>query len=106
MKKFIVFYLILAAAIGVEILADTFLKKSGASNLGLFFAGMILYGLTAFPVVYLFKKADFEVLFMIWEAFGILLGLAVATFYFQEPFTARKTLALTFSLGALICSYL
>lgn len=106
MKKFLIFYFVLGAAIGVEVLADIFLKKSAAAgDLYFFFAGMILYGLTTFPVVYLFKKTDFEILFMLWEAFGVVLALVVATFYFGESFTFHKTLALIFAVGALICSY-
>ena|ERR1700722_1879068 len=106
MRKFLIFYSVLGTAIGIEVLADVFLKKSaGTGDLYFFFAGMILYGLTTFPVVYLFKRADFEVVFMVWEAFGVVLALVVATFYFGESFTIHKTLALIFAMGALICSY-
>lgn len=104
-ERFLIFYFILGIAIGVEILADVFLKKSVTGHLYLFFIGMLLYGLTAFPVVYLFEKTDFEIVFMVWEAFGVVLGLVVATLYFGESFTAHKTLALIFAIGALICSY-
>jgi len=106
MKRFLIFYSVLTVAIVIEILADASLKQSIESNLYLFFIGMILYGLTAFPVAYLFKKTDFEILFMIWEAFGVVLGLGVATFYFQEAFTLQRALALVCALGAMIFSYL
>src|SRR5438132_901610 len=102
-EKFIIFYLILGVAIGVEILADVFLKKSTNGHLYWFFIGMLMYGLTAFPVVYLFEKADFEIVFMIWEAFGVVLGLVIATLYFGESFTMHKTWALIFAMAALIC---
>jgi multidrug transporter EmrE-like cation transporter len=103
--KFLIFYLVLATAIGIEILADIFLKKSISGNLYWFFTGMLLYAFTAFPVVYLFEKSDFEIVFIIWEAFGVVLGLIVATLYFGESFTSHKILALIFAIAALICSY-
>ena len=106
MKKFLLFYFVLGGAIGIEVLADVFLKKSASvGSIYFFLAGMVLYGLTTFPVVYLFKRADFEIVFMVWEAFGVVLALVVATFYFGEAFTIHKTLALIFAMGALICSY-
>ena len=106
MKKALIFYIVLLVAIGIELVADVFLKESGVTNTKFLLAGMLLYGCTAIPVAFLFKKTDFEVLFVIWQAFGIILGLAVATFYFRETFTASKTIALLFSMGTLICAYL
>ena len=106
LKRFLLFYLVLAAAIAVEIVADATLKQSVNGNfLYLFFAGMILYGLTAFPVAYLFKRTDFEIVFMVWEAFGVILGLGVAAFYFGETITVQKVLALICAFGAMIFSY-
>jgi len=105
-RKFLVFYFVLGIAICLEVLADAFLKKSASSgDITLFLVGMILYGTTAFPVVYLFNRKDFEIVFLVWEAFGVVLGLVVATLYFREAFTLQKVIALIFSIGALICSY-
>jgi len=104
-RRHLFFYLVLGMAIGAEVLADALLKRSSSGNIGLFFAGMTLYSLTAFPVIYLFKKADFEIVFIVWEAFGVVLALAVANLYFGESFTVQRLLALCFAIGAILCSY-
>ncbi len=107
LKRFLKFYLVIAAGIFVEIIADASLKQSVSGNfLELFFLGMMLYGLTAFPVAYLFRKADFEIVFILWEALGIILGLGVATFYFGEKLTLYRGLALLCAMGAMIFSEL
>jgi multidrug transporter EmrE-like cation transporter len=104
-KTHLVFYLALGAALGAEVLADALLKRSSSGDFRLFFAGMILYSLTAYQVIYLFKKADFEIVFIVWEALGIVLALAVATLYLGEPVTVQELLGLCFAIGAILCSY-
>ena len=98
------FYIVLGVAITMEIIADAFLKVSASGGLWPLIIGTVVYSSTVYPVSYLFTKADFTVVFIGWEAFGAVLALAVATFYFGEPFSVRKLLALCFAICALICS--
>ncbi len=55
LRKFLIFYAVLGVAIGIEILADVFLKKSNVVNLNYLLIGTVLYGATAIPVAFLFN---------------------------------------------------
>ncbi|MBI5229922.1 MAG: hypothetical protein HY981_01330 [Candidatus Magasanikbacteria bacterium] len=67
--------------------------------------GIALYTLVALPVALAFKYTDFGQLFLIWEAAAVILGILIARFYFNEPVTAYKSIALVLALAAAFFAY-
>lgn len=90
---------------GLSVIADIFLKKSNLNDYRYLIIGALFYTATALPVAVVFKYMDFGKLFLIWEAVFVLLGIAVATWYYREPFTVYRLIALILALGALFFSY-
>ncbi len=97
--------LALAFGIALTLLADVVLKKSDFSNTPWLVLGVVLYGLVGIPVAVLFKLVPFGNLFIIWEAAYLVLGIATASVFYGEAFTAYRFLALLFSLVAVWLSY-
>ncbi len=67
---------------------------------------MVFYALGALPVAFAFKKLQFGTVFLIWEAFSVIIALILAGFLFHEPLTAYKIIALLLAIGALCFSYM
>lgn len=84
---------------------DVFLKKSHMENYWYLGLGLLLYAMGVIPVAILFKKMQFGSVFIAWEAITVVLALLVAWWYFKEPITTYKGLALLFALGAIYLSY-
>jgi multidrug transporter EmrE-like cation transporter len=103
--KYVLFALFVALAVGIEVIADIFLKKSGLSNYRYILIGIVLYAAIGIPVAVAFNYSDFGALFIAWEAIGVIFGLVVATLYFKEPFTIYRFTAVILALGALVLSY-
>ncbi len=97
--------LLIGTGVTLTIVADILLKKSGWSDWRYVVAGFLVYGLIAIPVAVVFKYTEFGQLFLVWEAVAVIFGLIVASWYFKEPFTAYRLVALLLVLSALYFSY-
>lgn len=95
-----------AVAVLLSTFADIYLKKSHFSNYKYFIIGAILYAVGAIPVALAFKIVDFSLVFFIWEAFAILLGLVLGIMLFKENLSVLKILAFSTALISLLFSYL
>lgn len=102
------FYAVLAVTIAVVIssIADIYLKKSHLTNLNYIIIGTILYAIAAPAVAVGFKIVDFSIVFFIWEAVAIVLGISLGVIFFKEELSIMKIAAFSFSIVALIFSYL
>lgn len=94
----------LAGGVALTILADIFLKKSGGQDWRWIAAGILLYGIVAILVAAIFHYTEFGKLFLIWEALAVILGLAVASLYYKEPFTVYRLAGFGFAMAALYFS--
>jgi multidrug transporter EmrE-like cation transporter len=104
MKVFILAVLILTG-VGMTLAADIFLKRSGLTRVPDLLVGAALYGSVAIPVAAAFRLSEFGVLFVVWEAVMIVVGVAVATVFYNEAFTIHRCLAVAFAILALLLSY-
>lgn len=104
MKIFLV-SLSLVVGVTLTLLADVALKKSDFSSIKWLLVGLVIYGSVAVPVALLFKLVQFGNLFILWEAAYLILGIAVASLFYNEPFTIYRFLAVLLALGALFLSY-
>ncbi len=92
--------------IASSIMGDVYLKRSGFYDTRLLLLGILFYALGALPVAYAFNKMQFGIVFLIWEAFTVIVALIVASILFKEPLTTYKMVALLLAVGALCFSYL
>lgn len=99
-----IFYV--ALAVIVSTIADVYLKKFNADNPTYLLWGVLLYASAAFPVALAFRIIDFSVMFFIWEALAIILGVVLGIAIFDETISWQKSAALIFSVLALVFSYL
>jgi multidrug transporter EmrE-like cation transporter len=104
--KFIFALLAVSIAVAISTVADVFLKKSQLSNYNYVIVGILLYALGAVPVSVGFKLVDFSVVFFIWQAVSVALGLSIGILLFKEDFSWLKVVAFTLSLLAITFSYL
>lgn len=95
-----------ALAVLLSTVADVYLKKSHLTNFRYLIIGIILYAVAALPIALAFKIVDFSLVFFLWEAFAILLGVILGIIIFKENFSIFKTLACTTALISLLFSYL
>ncbi len=95
---------IIAFGVALTVIADIFLKKYGWGDWRYVALGALLYAAVAVPVAIAFHYTDFGKLFIVWEAASVLLGLAVASVYYKEPFTAYRAAACVLALAALYLS--
>jgi len=102
------FFAIIAFAIAVALstIADVYLKKSQLSNYKFIVLGIVLYAAGALPVAFAFKVVDFSLVFFIWQAIAIILGLGLGMALFHEQFSLLKFAAFIAALVALFLSYL
>lgn len=103
--KFLSTFFWLAIGVSFTMAGDVFLKKSGLHNYGYLALGIFLYACGVIPVAIIFTRMEFGSVFLAWEALTVILALGIAGFYFDEPLTVYKGLALAFALGALYFSY-
>lgn len=92
---------LIVSGVGLTLVADICLKKSGGQDWRWIAAGVVIYGVIALPVAVAFKYTEFGKLFLIWEAVAVILGLAVATWHYHEPFTSHRVIALVLAIAAL-----
>lgn len=62
--RYFLFALFIAAAVGIEVVADIFLKKSGLTNYRYIIIGILLYAVIGIPVALAFNYSDFGALFI------------------------------------------
>lgn len=103
--KFIYALGAIALAVVISTVADVFLKKSDLSNANYLVLGILLYAIAAPAVAIGFNLVDFSVVFFIWEAVAIVLGLALGIIMFGEQLSLLKFLAFASSFLAVIFSY-
>ena len=89
-----------------SIVGDIFLKRSEFQNLELLGFGVLFYALGAIPVAFAFRKLQFGTVFLVWEAFSVIIALIIANVLFNEPLSIYKYIALFLAVGALCFSYL
>ncbi len=104
--KAIILTSMITVGVILTVVGDVFLKKSGGSNWWYIGIGVVTYALVAIPVAIAFKYTEFGKLFLIWESIVIIFGMALASWYFKEPFTSPKFVSLILALAALYFSYL
>lgn len=104
--KFFYALVVITIAVAISSLADIYLKKSELSFGNYMIWGIVLYAIAAPIVAVGFKLVDFSVIFFIWEAVAIMLGITLGVFIFHEKLSIMKYFALFFSFIALIFSYL
>ncbi len=104
--KFFFAILAISIAVAVSSVADIYLKKSQLTNTNYILIGMMLYAVAAPAVAIGFKIVDFSVVFFIWEAVAIVLGLSFGIVFFKEELSVLKVAAFVFTLIALVFSYL
>jgi multidrug transporter EmrE-like cation transporter len=97
--------LLVFGGVPLTVLADIPLKKSAGQNICLFLLGAVLYALVAIPVTLAFRITDFGLLFIIWEAVTVAIGLGIATLVFREALTIQRSIAFFLTIVALILSY-
>lgn len=103
--QFLNTFLYVIVGVTLTIVGDVFLKKSHLENYWFVALGIFFYVCGVIPVAIIFKKMDFGSVFLVWEALTVILALLIANFYFKEPFTVYKSLALALAIGALYFSY-
>ena|SRR6185369_17000224 len=103
--KFLNIFLWIVVGVTLTMAGDVFLKKSHLHNYKYLVLGLILYGCGVIPVAVVFTKIDFGSVFLIWEALTVVLAIGIAFFYFEEPLTLYKSLAVVLALSALYFSY-
>lgn len=103
--KSIAVILAITLGVGLTLVADIILKKSGLYNVKLLLLGFLLYGVIAIPVALAFRFVQFGALFIVWEAVVVIVGIIVASFYYKEPFGLWRFMALMLAVGALLLSY-
>jgi len=101
----IVLTLLIVSGVILTVIADVFLKKSAAHNVGFWLLGLLLYAFVAIPVAFAFRMTGFGNLFLIWEAVTVVAGIIVATVLFEEAFTIQKFAALILVIAGLVLSY-
>ena len=104
--KFLLPIFLVAVAVVISTIADILLKKSQLQNHSLVLLGAVLYAVAALPVAAAFKLIDFSLVFFIWEAVAIILGLVLGIVMFKESFSVLKFSAFVFALTSLVLSYL
>ena len=103
--KYLIATLSVAIAVILATIADVYLKKSQLSNYKYILVGIVLYALGALPVAVAFKTVDFSLVFFIWEALAIILGLGLGIIIFKEHFSALKVGAFVAALVSLALCY-
>lgn len=98
--------LFVSLAVVLSTIADVFLKKSQMQNYSQISIGVLLYALGALPVAAAFKLIDFSLVFFIWEAVAIILGVTLGIIIFREDFSWFKFGAFFFAAISLVLSYL
>lgn len=97
--------LLVFSGVALTVLADVLLKKSGGQNVRFIVLGVILYALVAIPVTFAFRITEFGLLFIIWEAVTVALGLVISAVVFRETLTFQRSMAFLLTIAALILSY-
>jgi len=100
MRSLILSALVLSG-VSLTLIADIFLKRSGARDTISLFLGVVLYACVAFPVAIAFRLTEFGELFIIWEAATVIAGVILAAAVYGEELTLQKLGALIMVLIAL-----
>jgi len=96
----------IAVAVGFSSLADVFLKKSHFTLGSAMLLGVLFYALAAPPAAIAFKLVDFSIVFIIWEALAIAMGITLGIVVFHESLSVIKIAAIGASFVTLFLSYL
>ncbi len=103
--KIIILIAILVTGVGLSVIADIFLKKSGWTNWYWIAAGSLAYAVVAVIVAAAFHYAEFGKVFLIWEVMALILGMLIAGWHYKEPFTVYRFISLLLAVFALYFSY-
>jgi len=90
--------LLIALQVSMSIVADVYLKRHQL------WPGLLIYGLCAIPAYFMFKITMFGQAWILWSVVGVILGVMVATGYYREPLTLRRSAAFLLAIAALILS--
>ena len=87
----------------LTVIGDMLLKRgSGLEHPRYFALGVALYAAAAVPVAVLFKKTDFSVVFIVWEAVTVVVAIAVARVFYHEQLVMSRILAVAFAIAAVL----
>jgi small multidrug resistance pump len=90
-----VYWLILAAAIVLEVLGTTSMKLSqGFTRLVPSVAIFVFYGLSFYALTIAIKEIDISVAYAVWAGLGTALIALIGICWFKEAFTLIKALSL------------
>ena len=98
-------FALMLLGVSVSTIADILLKKSDGTNWWYIIVGVILYGLPAIPLAFVFNKLDFVVVFIIWQALSMILAVIFSIFMFHETMTLSRVLSVVFAVVAIYFSY-
>lgn len=96
---------LIACAVALSVVGDFYLKRSGGQLNNFFYLGLALYAFSALPAAFAFQRLQFGIVFIIWEALMIILGLLIGSTYFKESFSVNKAIALALCLMAIFFAY-
>lgn len=98
-----IYWLILAAAIVLEVAGTTSMKLSeGFSKLIPSAAMLVFYLLSLSALTIALKKIDVSVAYAIWSGVGTALITCIGILYFKEPVTALKMASVTMIIAGVV----
>lgn len=99
----LVYWILLAAAIGFEVCGTTCMKLSdGFSKLLPTIGVAVFYLLSLGALTLTLKKIDVSVAYAIWSGVGTALIACIGIFYFKEPATALKLASITLIIAGVV----
>ena len=89
----------------LTLIGDIYLKRSNGLDRPMDLSlGILFYALGCVPVVFAFKRTQFGLVFIIWEAATVVLAIGIGRAMFGEALTLKKALAVLLAVGALVMS--
>jgi multidrug transporter EmrE-like cation transporter len=97
--------MLIGFGVALTMVGDVFLKRSnGLDRPGDLMVGFLFYGAGCIPVVAAFKRTEFGLVFIIWEALTVVLAIAIGRLLFAESITLSRLFAMILALGAILLS--
>ena len=90
----------------IATLADTFFKSAGTFNSRKFISGLLLYAVCAFFAIPVFRKQQFAWVVIIWNCLSLLLSMALSLWFYHEPFSLKRTIAVVLVFVAIFLTEL
>ena len=89
----------------VTLIGDIYLKRSNGLERPAYLAlGLLFYTLGCGPVIVVFKRTQFGLVFILWEAITVIAAIGIGRTMFHEAITPNRLLAVALAIGALFLS--